>query len=226
MSIELAAPPHHQASRQPEILADIVQEGVNLCMWQRSPLETWSSAIQALLHAPRRIALDLHAPTTEQITDSLGALIERDPDTKASIAALARDVHDLSRRFATIAEVRHPRVRLTRIEDEGCALFHADTLVLRMLCTYAGPGMQWLENDNVRREELGSHGRTLEEATKAIVIDPDRIQTVPEACVSIFKGRRFEGEEQNALVHRSSPLRHPDDYRFRLCIDLPTACAC
>jgi len=185
----------------------------------------WIRAIEAILHHPSTLKLDLTAPDASSVADFIIARIEPDPDTRSSIVALAADIHELSSRFADIADIKHPRVRLTRIEDEACALFHADTLRFRLLCTYAGPGMQWLKNDNVRRHELGSRGRTLVEATNAIVINQAAIQTVPETHVAIFKGRLFEDEEDNALVHRSSPLAHPTDYRLRLCVDF-ASCGC
>jgi len=227
MPADLACPTvHSQTSRQPEVLADIAQKGINICIWNRPRRPEWNHAITKILTHPNKLHLDLTAPSANEIAAFIQSQTVPDPETSASVESLAADIFDLSRRFAALAEIKHPRVRLTRIEDEGCALFHADTLVLRMLCTYAGPGTQWLENNNVRRDELGCRGRTLAEATAAIVVHSEKIRTLPEAHVAIVKGRLYEEEKHNALVHRSAPLRHPADYRLRLCIDYPNNCAC
>ena len=128
--------------------------------------------------------------------------------------------------FATVSGVKRPRLRLTREEDDACALFHPDTLSLRMICTYAGPGTQWLENDNVRRHELGSQGRSDEAATNAAVIDPARIRTISTGHVVLFKGRLWPGEEENALIHRSPQVHSRGNYRILLRVDPCDLCSC
>lgn len=217
---------HYQTSSNAEILRQIRSTGINLCIWERNPEAEWRPGIAAILQYQRSLSLDLTGPNGEQIAHSLARHCAADTAMKNSLSALARDIAALAGRFGEIAGIKHPRVRLSRVEDEGCALFHADTLSLRLLCTYAGPGTQWVENDNLRRAELGSRGRNLEDATAAIVIDPAKIRTLPGAHVAIFKGRLAEGEEDNAWVHRSYPVRHPADFRLRLCIDLPDSCTC
>lgn len=217
---------HFRISERIDVLTQIQSPGINLCVWQRNFEAAWQKGIDIILKNPRSFSLDLTAPTGQQIADYIVHCCETDTQEKHLASELGDDIAFLADRFGKIAGVKHPRVRLTRVEDDGCALFHADTLSLRLLCTYAGPGTQWLENDNVRRDELGSNGRSLEEATDAIVIEPLKIRTLPQSHVAIFKGRLAEGEENTALVHRSSPVRYPADFRLRLCIDLPDSCTC
>lgn len=222
----LSVTSHYRASDSAGILHQIQSTGVNLCIWERVPEAAWQPGITAILQHQRALSLDLTAPSREQIAEYLARHCTADADVKNSLSELTRDIANLAGRFGEIAGIKHPRVRLSRVEDEGCALFHADTLSLRLLCTYAGPGTQWVENTNLRRAELGSQGRNLEEATAAIVIDPGQIRTLPCAHVAIFKGRLAEGAEDNAWVHRSYPVRHPADFRLRLCLDLPDSCSC
>lgn len=131
-------------------------------------------------------------------------------------------MQQLVARFREISGSPAVRLRLERVADQGCAAFHADSLALRLLCTYHGPGTQWLEHDNLRRAELGLRGRSTAEANPAIVIDDTRIRTVPAWHVMIFKGRSWPGEEDNALVHRSFPVCCADQARIRLCLDVPS----
>lgn len=138
--------------------------------------------------------------------------------------ALAADIVMLARCFCEMADTSHARVRLERVEDDGCMLFHADTLRIRMLCTYAGPGTEWLEPENVRMHELGLRGREIAGANAAIVIDAARIQQVPAWHVVMFTGRMRA--DTPPLVHRSAPVRSAAENRLRLCIDLPGECGC
>ena len=223
MTTLLDHPTHVAETEDSSVLRRIDDPAVNLAVWQREALPDAAPAIAALLAAVDPVAGDWHAPSARQIAGQLGI---SDPDLADSVAVLAADIVRLSLLFAALTSKRHPRVRLTRVEDDGCALFHADTLEVRLLCLYAGPGTQWLENDNVRREQLGSRDRTLDEATAAIVIDPTAIRSIPNWHVAVLKGKAWPGSEANALVHRSAPVRHRDDHRLRLCIDLPGDCAC
>jgi len=88
--------------------------------------------------------------------------------------------------------------------------------------TYAGAGTEWLENANVRRDELGSRGRSIGETNAAIVIVPAEVRHIPTWHVAVFTGRGREGTP--ALIHRSAPVSTSTDYRLR--IDLPGDCGC
>ncbi len=225
MTTLLDHPPHVAETEDSSVLRRIGDPAINLAVWQREALPDAGPAIAALLAAVGPVAGDWHAPSARQIAGQLG-FANASVGFVESFAALAADIVRLSLLFAALTSKRHPRVRLARVEDDGCALFHADTLEVRLLCLYAGPGTQWLENDNVRREQLGSRDRTLDEANAAIVVDPTAIRSIPNWHVAVFKGKAWPGGEANALVHRSAPVRHRDDHRLRLCIDLPGDCAC
>ena len=223
----IAPRPHFLASDQPAVLRRIREPGVNLCLWTRAADPRAAVAVRALLSARDPLALDLAAPTPARLAAGLLEVIRRPSATgRAGARHLAEDIVALAAHFSAVAETRHPRVRLTRVEDDCCALFHADTLRVRMLCTYAGDGTQWLENDNVRRDQLGSQGRTLDEATRAIVVDLAAIRTIPAWHVAALKGRAWPGEEDNAIVHRSAPVAERSAHRLVLCLDLPAACSC
>jgi len=208
-------------------LRRIREPGVNLCIWTRPARRAAAAAVRAILAAPQPIKLDLVAPSLGQIEAGIRETCGHPAGVAGTgVRRLAEDIIALAGNFAALAQIRHARVRLTRVEDDCCALFHVDNLRLRMLCTYAGAGTQWLENGNVCRAQLGCQGRTIEAATQAIVLDHSGIRTVPAWQVAILKGRGWAGEEDNAIVHRSSPVSDATHNRLVLCIDLPTTCSC
>lgn len=215
------ASPEYAEGISSEVLQEILRDGVSLAVWAREPLGACEPAIRALLGVPFRG--DWKAPAEAVLVAGIERATKGAATSNAA-AALACDIRALSKIFGTIAGTKHPRVRLERVEDDGCALFHADTLEMRLLCTYAGPGTEWLDCDNLRREQLGTQGRTLEEANDAIVIDPANIRSIEAWHVAVFSGRARESAP--ALVHRSAPVSHPKDFRIRLCIDLPNDCGC
>lgn len=210
------------------VLEQISRAETLLAIWQRPPLPSVECAIQALLAAKDPVQLDDSSSNPVSLRQSLEAHL-KDPSRHVAdaCAALASDFLMLLEKFREISGREHLRLRFERVEDDGCALFHVDTLPMRMLCTYAGPGTQWVEEENVRRDQLGSRGRGTEETNAAIVIDPDEIQTAPAWHVLVFKGRLWDGHGySDGLVHRSAPVRHPTDYRLRLTIDFSDSCTC
>lgn len=219
----LEEPIHFIGSQSADSLRTITTDGVNLAIWRRDRVSAAESAVRALLAVPYAVTVDKKAPDEDLLFACLQQTIgSRAP--AASIRALAADVAGLSGLFSQIAKSIHPRVRLERVEDDGCAIFHADSLKVRLLCTYAGAGTEWLENTNVRRDELGSRGRSIGDTNAAIIIDPAEVRHIPAWHVAVFTGRGREGTP--ALIHRSAPVSTSTDYRLRLCIDLPGDCGC
>lgn len=198
------------------VLDEIRSGAVNLAIWERE--NRWSQAARELLLAPSPIRMDLKAPNVPLVADVLSA------HGVGEVMPLAEDVVFLASIFGRTAGTRHPRVRLERVDDDGCALFHADSLRIRLLCTYAGAGTEWLEEDNVNRDQLGLRGRTLDQANAEIVRDGAAIRRISTGAVAIFTGRAHEAVPP--LVHRSAPVSAARESRIRLCIDLPGDCGC
>lgn len=210
------------------VLEEIRKPETILSVWQRRPVDEIRPAILALLAAEESLRLDMVSRDSGDFLDCLRRHVPNAPgNVTDSLSALAKDVREIAECFSTITGRTHVRLRFEKVEDDGCALFHVDTLPLRMLCTYSGPGTQWVEEENVRRDQLGSRGRTIEEANAAIVIDPTHVHTAPCWHVLAFKGRMWDGHaHQDGLVHRSAPVRHPRDHRLRLTVDYSDLCSC
>lgn len=110
---------HLQTSNDPAVLGGIAKRGVNLCVWTRSPQARAASAIRAILSAQKTLSLDLVAPASDAIAAEIIRSIEPPAGAvRSSIRCLAEDVASLVARFRVIAKIQHPRVRLTRVEDD------------------------------------------------------------------------------------------------------------
>ena len=94
---------------------------------------------------------------------------------------LYTDFRRLAARFATLAASPVVQMRLEHVTDDACCRFHVDAVGLRLLCTYAGPGTEWMEfRGKIRR------------------------MTAME--VAVFKGSPYAGAGPRVL-HRSAPVR-------------------
>jgi hypothetical protein len=138
----------------------------------------------------------------------------------SALRAFADDVTRLALLFCPWTNASAVHLRLERLEDDGCRKFHTDALSMRLLCTYAGPGTEWVAAPYVNRAALGNPAPTMEEANRRIVPDPSRIQTLATGAVMLFKGATGD-HDTGGLVHRSHPVRNPGERRLRLCINEP-----
>ena len=103
-------------------------------------------------------------------------------------------------------------IQLEIVDTNKCRLFHEDFYRQRLLCTYMGPGTEWLSHSNVNREFLGKG------CNDDIVKDPSLINRANTFDVIIVKGAKYENGERS-VVHRSPPIEHQGITRVVLKID-------
>ena len=141
--------------------------------------------------------LDQHLPNG-QIEDKKKVLID--------------DILRLATLFEATTKSGKIKLQLEIVTTDMCRLFHADYYRQRLLCTYLGPGTEWLDHSNVNRHALGKG------SNNNIVKDETAINRANTFDVLILKGRRY-GEGELAVVHRSPPIIRYNKTRVLLKID-------
>lgn len=179
----------------PQVLTEVLQDGVNLAVWQRQlPVHVADFA---------QVLLSLGQPLSESLT------LELQPDDDApALRGLAAayadlqgyegficDVRWLVGAYACLLDARRVGLRLRALEGAMCPRFHVDHVPARLICTYAGPGSEWLTApDAVQVEQLST------------------------GDVAVLKGERWLGNEGHGLVHRS-PAVPAGQRRLMLTLD-------
>jgi hypothetical protein len=180
--------------------------GVSLALWPRPPRRAGRiEAARLLAEAPFSITAEAHIGC---VASRLAAALP------VAAPALVADIGALAAAFAAIAGVTRVHARLEALTDDGCPVFHADHVGLRLLCTYAGPGTEWVPGHAVNRAGLGSGDN------RRVVARRADVRRLAPLCVGLFKGEAFPGNAGRGIVHRSSPAtaRAP---RLLLCLDEP-----
>lgn len=179
----------------PQVLTEVLQDGVNLAVWQRQlPVHVADFA---------QVLLSLGQPLAESLT------LELQPDDDApALRGLAVayadlqgyegficDVRWLVGAYACLLDARRVGLRLRALEGAMCPRFHVDHVPARLICTYAGPGSEWLTApDAVQVEQLST------------------------GDVAVLKGERWLGNKGQGLVHRS-PAVPAGQRRLMLTLD-------
>lgn len=139
------------------------------------------------------------------------------PNT-AGYRLLQDDILSLARRVGALGATNTVQIRLERITGNACRLFHPDRVPFRLVCTYAGPGTQWLPEDACNRPGIGQGNNDL------ICRDWSRVQSLRPFWAGLMKGDLWPGAADNSgVVHRSPPVAG-GQWRLFLSIDpLPAA---
>ncbi|MGD1892519.1 MAG: DUF1826 domain-containing protein [Cyclobacteriaceae bacterium] len=124
---------------------------------------------------------------------------------------LIEDMVMLTDLFLKLTQRTQVQLLLQTVSNDACRKFHVDLYQIRLICTYDGPGTQWLPNDQVKREALGT---TNEQITK----DLSKIQQMGHFHVGIMKGGQVHPTSQG-VVHRSPPIMEQGLKRFVFRLD-------
>jgi hypothetical protein len=186
-------------------LTEIYRAAVNLCVWRRGlggELSRWLGEVSSrhMLHVVERVDAE-----RADLRPALAAL----PGT-AEREAWCEDLHLLMQVYADLLGVRWLGVRLTTLDREMCPRFHVDRVGVRLLCTYAGPATEWLEDADVVRSGLGPSGEVLRPG--------GRVQRLERFDVALLKGEAWPRNLGHGVVHRSPGLP-PGQRRIMLSID-------
>ncbi|WP_343055255.1 DUF1826 domain-containing protein [Azospirillum oleiclasticum] len=187
-------------------LRAILEPDVTLAVWERSlppeigagldrmPAAGWPSLRVETTAA--RVRGDLAAAWPDPLPDALTA-----------------DIVHLVRLYADLTATRKVAVRLETVAGHGCRYFHADSVGIRLLCTYRGAGTLWLPDDAVVRKALGRGDNA------AVAPDPSRIRALACGHVGLMKGEAWPRNRGRGLVHRSPPADPRHGPRLLLCFD-------
>ncbi|MGF6459588.1 DUF1826 domain-containing protein [Pseudomonas frederiksbergensis] len=194
----------------PKALTGILDDGVNLALWQRQ--------LPAHITDFGRLLLSLNEPLAESLS-----LEMPDEDAEPNLHGLASGFSDLEGYEGFIADVswlvsaftcllgaQRIGLRLRVLDKAMCPRFHVDHVPVRLITTYAGIGSQWLKEGAMDRRQLGK--------PEAEPQDESLIQQISSGEVALLKGEKWHGNEGFGLIHRS-PQPASGERRLILTLD-------
>lgn len=200
----------------PEGLRFLAREDLNLIVWRRGSL---APRLDDLVSLSR----DARAPSdnpgwilqSTTLVEDVSAFVQAHyPEPSAATMAFAVDLFELAVLLMQVTGAGSVRPRIERVEHDGCRLFHADRVPLRLLCTYYGPGTQWVPDNHAVRGALGKGDNG------AICPDSAAIRSIGRGDVALLKGELWPGNTGRGLIHRSPPLGRSGKQRLLLAMDV------
>ncbi|MFK9002668.1 DUF1826 domain-containing protein [Pseudomonas pergaminensis] len=192
----------------PLALSDILEDGINLAVWQRQlPLHIAEfGALLVALNEPLADSMVVEL-NDEDAVPNLQGLASSCRDLEGYEGFIA-DVSWLVSAFACLLGAKCIGVRLRLLDKAMCPRFHVDHVPVRLITTYAGVGSQWLREGVMDRRRLSQPDAE----------PSDKIEQFHCGEVALLKGTKWQGNEGYGLIHRSPALK-ADERRLILTLD-------
>lgn len=203
------APEAHIACNTWEEMRRIRNFETNLAILER-PSPHCPDAVREMLAKPRGSAQTLFERGMD--LDLIPAMLDDDLDlSSADSLSLYEDIRLLAENFLEVTMAKKIGVRLERVDDDSCRLFHIDLIGVRLITTYFGKATEWLQNIDVERSGLGQGNDQLVMRKGAV------IQHMQAGWVGLMKGEK--NNQGLGLVHRSPAIAKDGSERLILRMD-------
>jgi hypothetical protein len=133
--------------------------------------------------------------------------------------ALAADIALLADMLTELLDAASIGYRLEVVGKAMCPRLHVDRVGIRLLCTYRGPGTEWVEEAAVDRRFLGAASGGLPDETSGLLLPGYRIEAIPPFAVALLKGSLWQGNGGRGIVHRSPAVAADEAPRVLLAMD-------
>ncbi len=206
------SPDRHRDVATLDALDAVLHHSVNLCVWRRALVDPWPARLDAFTRAHH-----LDASAELRAGDAALALVAPvdDPHLRAW---LADDIARIAARFAALLGVDAVEAHLQTVRTDKCRRLHADHVGLRLLCTYSGPGTEWIPESRIDRDALRTRSGDARRDNDRIAGAHPPLQ-LGRGDVGVLKGDAWPGNHGFGAVHRSAPVEATGDARLVLKLD-------
>jgi hypothetical protein len=192
----------------------INEPAINLFVWRRTVPGGLSQFVDAAV-AWRDIKRVISCPAAAPDIDGLLA----DVPPECGFELLRADMLELAQLFAHLTGAEHLTLKLESFGSNLCERFHVDCVPLRLICSYAGPGTEWLDNAEVDRAYLEPGAGGWPDEQSGLLRPGATIGRLERFAMALMKGERWPGNAGNGLVHRSPRIANSGIRRVLFKID-------
>ncbi len=207
----LLSRPHTAFSTQLNDLLRIFEPAVQLAIWQRPVDPLIAGYLNASL-------ADMGSGFRQQLKPGESPDFSRLPGGEGR-DALTTDIALLADILGELLDAKTIGLRLEVIGQAMCPRLHVDRLGIRLLCTYRGPGSEWVDDEGVDRSRLGAGANGLPDGSSGLLGPSSRIEVIPSFAVALLKGSLWQGNAGRGVIHRSPAVAPNEAPRILLAMD-------
>ena len=132
---------------------------------------------------------------------------------------LVNDIAFIVAVYGDLLGCQRVAMRLEVIRRAMCPRFHVDRTGIRLLCTYRGPGTEWLESEAAERLRLGHGAGGLDDEHSGLIRSRAGVGQVAPFAIALLKGELWQGNDHRDAIHRSPAVPEPEAPRVLLALD-------
>ncbi|SET23786.1 Protein of unknown function [Nitrosomonas marina] len=190
----------------PEILTRIYDTHIKLCIYRRTmntDVKDYANFLKNTFHTLQLTQIvSLH-----NLNDLLCASLPQHQYRQSFI----NDMHTVMEMFACLFELNQIGFRLCVLNKTMCPRFHTDKVPCRLITSYAGKGTEWLD--------CNAYSTNFIEILNEKPGYSDSVQRLNSGDIALFKGDKWEGNENSGAIHRSPDI-DADETRLLLSLDI------
>jgi hypothetical protein len=211
VSLRDAGAPHTAIGTSVGSLVRIFEPGVQIAWFERSPdpaIAHYLLAVSGRVGSGRSCVV--HADD---------ALPDLELPDHAGKDALRSEIGWLTHVYTDLLGCPSAALRIEVLERPMCPRFHVDRTGIRLVCTWCGPGTEWLDDGWADRSRLGPGSRGLADEESGLMRPSAEVERIPTFAVGLLKGSRWQGNAGRGAIHRSPQIDPHDAPRVMLSLD-------
>lgn len=211
LSLSDAVAPHTAIGTTVGSLTRIFEPGTQIAWFERTPAPAIAGYFQGVSRSlgtgrSRVVRTDHDLPDLEL-------------PNQPGMEALLSEIDWLTRVYADLLGCPSVALRIEVMDRPMCPRFHVDRTGIRLVCTWRGPGTEWLHDGWADRSRLGlgSHGRADEDS--GLMLPGAEVERIPTFAVGLLKGSLWQGNAGRGAIHRSPRIDPREVPRVMLSLD-------
>ena len=210
-SLPHAGAPHTAIGTSVGSLVRIFEPGVQIAWFERAPdpaIAHYLQAVSGRLGSGRSCVV--HADD---------ALPDLELPDHAGNDALRSEIGWLTRVYTDLLGCSSAALRIEVLERPMCPRFHVDRTGIRLVCTWCGPGTEWLDDGWADRSRLGPGSLGLADEESGLMRPGAVVERIPTFAVGLLKGSLWQGNTGRGAIHRSPQVAPSEGRRVMLSLD-------
>lgn len=179
-------------------LIAIYEDRINVCVLRREAdleVERFAQSVLGSVEVERILRL----PSEQLSVQALLGDNAQHPDAPPFV----EEIRWLARLYEDLTGAQEVGIRLASSHQPLCPRFHVDRVGVRLVCTYCGPGTEFLSHTDVDRRWLGHRADEQTGGESGLYRAPRDVQRMRPFDIGLLKGEAWPGNVGRGIVHRS-----------------------